>query len=110
MKRNTTGRLKVLAILVALSFLMAGSGAVLAESVVSSHKPVIVSDDITNKITGVKSASDANENNGHGNNDDGVDISNPGDGDGGPTGATDPSGETDDEGKGGGSMMAQGKK
>jgi hypothetical protein len=36
-------------------------------------------------------------NNGHGNNLDGVDVSNPGEGDGGPTGAVDPSGFFDDE-------------
>ncbi len=36
-------------------------------------------------------------NNGHGNNVDGVDSSNPGQGGGGPTGAVDPSGEVDDE-------------
>lgn len=36
-------------------------------------------------------------NNGHGNNLDGVDSSNPGQGGGGPTGATDPSGTVDDE-------------
>lgn len=36
-------------------------------------------------------------NNGHGNNVDGVDSSNPGGGNGGPTGADDPSGDIDDE-------------
>lgn len=36
-------------------------------------------------------------NNGHGNNIDGVDVSNPGEGDGGPTGSEDPSGTIDDE-------------
>lgn len=38
-----------------------------------------------------------NGNNGHGNNDDGVDVSNPGQGSGGPNGQTDPSGNVDDE-------------
>ena len=38
-----------------------------------------------------------NGNNGHGNNADGVDSSNPGQGQGGPTGANDPSGNVDDE-------------
>jgi hypothetical protein len=37
------------------------------------------------------------KNNGHGNNLDGVDASNPGGGKGGPTGTTDPSGDVDDE-------------
>lgn len=36
-------------------------------------------------------------NNGHGNNEDGVDVSNPGGGGGGPNGIEDPSGEIDDE-------------
>jgi hypothetical protein len=36
-------------------------------------------------------------NNGHGNNLDGVDVSNPGQGSGGPNGAVDPSGGVDDE-------------
>jgi len=38
-------------------------------------------------------------NNGHGNNIDGVDVSNPGQGGGGPNGGVDPSGDVDDEGK-----------
>jgi hypothetical protein len=41
----------------------------------------------------------AKNNNGHGNNLDGVDSSNPGNGKGGPNGAVDPSGGVDDEGK-----------
>ncbi len=40
------------------------------------------------------------DNNGHGNNLDGVDVSNPGQGNGGPNGAIDLSGSYDDEGKG----------
>ncbi|MBB5353386.1 hypothetical protein HNR46_003643 [Haloferula luteola] len=36
-------------------------------------------------------------NNGHGNNEDGVDVSNPGQGNGGPNGGDDPSGTVDDE-------------
>lgn len=45
----------------------------------------------TTKYTKVKN------NNGHGNNVDGVDVSNPGQGGGGPNGAVDPSGTVDDE-------------
>lgn len=45
-------------------------------------------------------------NNGHGNNDDGVDVSNPGNGNGGPNGEEDPSGDVDDEGHGGGSIIS----
>lgn len=41
-------------------------------------------------------------NNGHGNNEDGVDVSNPGEGEGGPNGEEDLSGEVDDEIRGGG--------
>ncbi len=58
-----------------------------------------------------------NGNNGHGNNDDGVDSSNPGQGDGGPNGEEDPSGDIDDEGgngngngKGNGNGNGNGKK
>lgn len=40
-------------------------------------------------------------NNGHGNNEDGVDVSNPGQGGGGPNGEEDPSGNIDDEGNSG---------
>ena len=46
--------------------------------------------------------SGGNDNNGHGNNEDGVDVSNPGQGEGGPNGATDQSGNVDDESNGGG--------
>ncbi len=48
---------------------------------------------IIDPVTGVKS------NNGHGNNIDGVDVSNPGKGKGGPNGRIDPSGTVDDERK-----------
>ena len=43
--------------------------------------------------------SSAKNNNGHGNNFDGVDVSNPGQGSGGPNGGVDESGSIDDEGK-----------
>jgi prepilin-type N-terminal cleavage/methylation domain-containing protein len=44
-----------------------------------------------------KDKGNGNGNNGHGNNEDGVDSSNPGQGNGGPNGQTDPSGSVDDE-------------
>lgn len=59
-------------------------------------------------------ADDGKDNNGHGNNADGVDSSNPGQGKGGPNGAEDSScnGGTcvDDEAGGGGSAASKGKK
>ena len=90
----------------------------------SSH---VLSDDLSNQVNGVApeaSASDGSsgssadsgsgsstdsggkDNNGNGNNDDGVDSSNPGQGAGGPNGATDasctdPNNCVDDETKGG---------
>lgn len=48
-----------------------------------------------------QAASSYKNNNGHGNNEDGVDSSNPGQGGGGPNGEVDPSGDYDDEIKGG---------
>lgn len=46
----------------------------------------------------VEESNESNEsNNGHGNNIDGVDVSNPGRGNGGPNGRQDPSGTIDDE-------------
>jgi len=66
---------------------------------------IMVSDDIRKTMTETARpegtvASPAG-NNGHGNNLDGVDSSNPGEGDGGPNGAVDESGDFDDEGGGG---------
>lgn len=49
-------------------------------------------------VTGTVVIGDGNSNNGHGNNLDGVDVSNPGQGHGGPNGAIDLSGSIDDEG------------
>ncbi len=51
--------------------------------------------------------SEGHGNNGHGNNDDGVDVSNPEQGQGGPSGEDDPSGAVDDE-SGGGSSNGNG--
>lgn len=47
--------------------------------------------------SGNGNSSGSETNNGHGNNEDGVDVSNPGQGEGGPNGAIDESGEIDDE-------------
>jgi len=74
---------------------------------------IIVSDDIRKTMTETARpegtvASPAG-NNGHGNNIDGVDSSNPGEGGGGPNGAVDESGDVDDEGGGGGASPSTNK-
>ena len=51
------------------------------------------------EIRVVGMGNNGHSNNGHGNNLDGVDVSNPGQGDGGPNGEDDPSGSYDDEAK-----------
>lgn len=113
MKKAISRKTRIIALFAAVAMLL-GFGVALADEVVNSTRPVIVSDDITKRATDVVSASGAQGgggkgNNGHGNNTDGVDSSNPGKGGGGPNGAVDPSGGTDDEGKGGGSIMSKGK-
>jgi hypothetical protein len=124
--------------LVALAFLLPFVAATeaRADRVVNANEPVVISNDITNRTTGVRSAesgvadedeaetpaspseddavaSPAPENHGHGNNDDGVDSSNPGQGNGGPNGGVDESCDgsgacVDDESADGGS--SKGKK
>jgi hypothetical protein len=96
----------------------------LADRVVNSNEPIVISNDITNRTTNVRSfESDADDalaepegqgNHGHGNNEDGVDSSNPGQGGGGPNGDVDEScdgtGECiDDESSGGGASPSNGK-
>jgi hypothetical protein len=97
-----------------LAFL--GPGFAMADRVVNAGEPIVVSDDITNRTIAVQSldGDGAGDNQGHGNNEDGVDSSNPGQGGGGPSGTTDAScdgsGECiDDESKGGGSAMSKNK-
>lgn len=60
------------------------------------------SDSTSSDSTSSDSTEDGKNNNGHGNNEDGVDCSNPGQGNGGPNGTEDASGTVDDESKGGG--------
>lgn len=69
-----------------------GKPAVTDSSVVNNNN-VNPNPDVTQETTVGKN------NNGHGNNIDGVDVSNPGQGKGGPNGMIDPSGAVDDEGK-----------
>ncbi len=111
MKRSISRTSRLVAVMAALLACLGWSSA-LADEVVNSSRPVIVSDDITKMATEVVSASDAaagTGNHGHGNNADGVDSSNPGRGGGGPNGAEDPSGAVDDEAGGGGSIMSKSK-
>ncbi len=61
----------------------------------TTSKPGFTNQDLVVLVT----FSRPKNNNGHGNNLDGVDVSNPGQGGGGPNGGIDPSGIVDDEGK-----------
>jgi hypothetical protein len=96
--------LKVSIAVAVIAFL--GPGPALADFLVNSGQPVVISDDVWKRTVSVASASPAagdggdaavgddgssNTNNGHGNNEDGVDSSNPGQGGGGPNGGTDAS-------------------
>jgi hypothetical protein len=97
------------------ALLFLGPGVAMAERVVNSADPIVVSDDITNRTIAVQSLDDGAGNHGHGNNEDGVDSSNPGGGDGGPNGSVDASCDgdgacVDDESSGGGSAMSNNKK
>jgi len=71
--------------------IVVGSAApIFADYVVDTFEPVVVSDDIYNTSTEVVSLAGPG-NNGNGNNEDGVDSSNPGQGKGGPNGGVDAS-------------------
>ena len=94
------------------------AGIAWADYTVNAGEPIVVSDDVFDLTTEVVSltggpAISGIENNGHGNNIDGVDSSNPGQGNGGPNGDTaescDGPGEcVDDESNGGGASPSQG--
>lgn len=89
--------------------------AAAADTVAGAFEIILVSDDIRKGVTATMRPGDdaggdeGNGNNGHGNNEDGVDSSNPGQGAGGPNGATDPSGDVDDEAGGGGAAPSKNK-
>jgi hypothetical protein len=109
-KRPTPWRL----VLVASAIAAICGGAALADYVVGAGEPVVISDDVFDRTTQVISLAGPS-NNGHGNNEDGVDSSNPGEGGGGPTGGADdscPDGGVcvDDEATGGGGGASQSKK
>ena len=99
--------------LLAIALLALASGSALADSA-DAGRVVVVSDDIHKRMANVQHATDDDSgsgtgNNGYGNNADGVDSSNPGQGDGGPNGGADPSGDVDDEAGGGGAAPSKGK-
>ncbi len=81
------------ALILGAVIVVGSASPVFADYVVDAFEPVVVSDDIYNTSTEVVSlAGPSNKtNNGHGNNEDGVDSSNPGKGGGGPNGAEDTS-------------------
>jgi hypothetical protein len=91
------------------------STVVSADTEVDAAVVVVVSDDIMDRTTNIGRAGDGagdgagSGNNGHGNNEDGVDSSNPGEGGGGPNGGVDPSGDVDDEAGGGGAAPSKNK-
>ncbi len=117
---STCSRVLLSGVIAAFLLVFLGPGFAMAERVVNAGEPIVISDDITNRTKAVQSLNGdvlgdgGKDNQGHGNNDDGVDSSNPGQGDGGPGGSVDQScdgnGEcVDDESSGGGSAMSQGK-
>jgi hypothetical protein len=113
MKRHVMKANERFALLLGALIVVGSAGPILADYMVDSYEPVVISDDIYNSSREVISLAGPNTNNGHGNNEDGVDSSNPGQGDGGPNGATDESctGDTcvDDESAGGGAAPSKDK-
>ncbi len=98
----------------ALAIVLFLPGVPSADTEANSGQVLLISDEINGNSVDVDRPSDGNGNNGHGNNADGVDSSNPGAGDGGPNGALDAScdaaGCTDDEAGGGGAAPSGGGK
>ena len=120
MKTNNERHRLWLLVLAAGAMAIIGGGVALADYMVGSGEPVVISDDVFDRTTQVVSLAgpaggfaslagspagddgSGQTNNGHGNNLDGVDSSNPGQGAGGPNGGvdascTDPSTCVDDE-------------
>lgn len=112
----------------AVGFLLVLPVTAFADSPAGNLQFIIVSDDLRKETTEVARPGDGDDsapaaaagegaggdgsgktNHGHGNNADGVDSSNPGQGDGGPNGGVDPSGEVDDEEGGGGAAPSKDK-
>lgn len=117
----------LLALVLSVGGLLPSAAA--ADTTASELQFIVVSDDIQKKTTEVArpgseggspaapapapepaaapAGGSGHGNNGHGNNADGVDSSNPGQGQGGPNGGVDPSGGVDDEAGGGGASPSQ---
>ena len=94
--------------LLTLALAVFGATAAAADFVVGSGQPVVIADDIFKRLTSVESvpgteSSEGNSNQGHGNNEDGVDSSNPG------ADVFVDSSTTDDESSGGGAAPSKGK-
>ena len=100
-------------LLLAATGLLFLAGSASADEVVGATRIVILSDDISNTTTPVKHAGEAGGvgNNGHGNNADGADSSNPSQGGGGANAdGADSDPGTDDEAGGGGAAPSKDKK
>ena len=101
------------ATLMALAITLFLPGVPSADTEANSGQVLLISDEINGNSVDVDRASAAGGgNNGHGNNTDGVDSSNPGQGGGGPNGGYDAScdgsgGCVDDEGGGGGAAPSK---
>ncbi len=99
----------VAAAVVSFAITLSLPGVLFADTPAHAGQILLISDEISgnsvdvDRPSGGDAVADAgNGNNGHGNNLDGVDSSNPSQGGGGPNGMDDPSGGVDDEAGGGG--------
>ncbi len=109
-KIRLTGSI-VAAAVVSFAITLSLPGVLFADTPAYAGQILLISDEINGNSAEVYrlGAGGGNGNNGHGNNMDGVDVSNPGQGDGGPGGMDDPSGDYDDEAGGGGAAPSKGK-
>ena len=111
-------QLRVLCLPVVAGMILLGPGAALGDRIARDGEILAISDEVWGNSLEIDredgSTATGNDNNGHGNNIDGVDSSNRSQGHGGPNGAVDAScdggGEcVDDEAQGGGSVMSVSK-
>jgi len=115
MRRHSPLAIRITLLLAfAAAMLFALSGTATADEVVSASKIVVLSNDVSNETTQVEHRSTGGfgtkSNNGHGNNADGVDSSNPGQGSGGPNAdGADSDSSVDDEAGGGGAAPSKSK-
>ena len=104
-------QLRTISLALVAGLVLVGPGAALADRSASGGEILVISDEIWGRSVDVEreDAGSGKSNNGHGNNADGVDSSNPGKGNGGPNGSVDqscPAGGTcvdDEKGTGSGS-------